>query len=268
MRTLSLVTLPMFLLMFSACSPDDVPAGGHPKLEKTSRFEQDLKVFPSEPLQVMGRYKLSFQENSDLLASKLEIDSPETVYTCSALVEDQLIRRGEFCRGCQEQIYRLARYYTFQLEHGNRSVQLSELEFDKLALVGDQTFKVNQKLQVEAPNAEISMSFFEDQETAELSVELSVRPAQKIGDLVISDSDTKSFPYSAQRLVVKSELSAHLLLKSDKKIELAEGDQLRLQNNQVLVASDEDSEILLKTYQTESLGSLKTTVNCTLNGAN
>ncbi|NQZ01232.1 MAG: hypothetical protein HRT45_11255 [Bdellovibrionales bacterium] len=101
MKALSLVSIALISLTFVGCSPDDVPAGGHPPL-KTMPAEEGLnKLLVEEALVVEGQFDLNL-ENEVFEPAGTELESPETTYACRATMEDKLQRSGVFYNGCPE----------------------------------------------------------------------------------------------------------------------------------------------------------------------
>ncbi|MEO0335927.1 MAG: hypothetical protein AAF202_06025 [Pseudomonadota bacterium] len=264
MKALSLVASCLILLTFVGCSPDDVPAGGNPPLKEMPSQEGLSKLLVEDPLEVQSRFDLNLEEKGQVEVARAEFESPETTYACMATMEDQLPRSGSFCRGCPTQPYRLLRYYTFKLEHGSRTVHLSELSYDKLAAVGDQSYKVNQDILAEAANTEVSMTFVQGENEDDRSVELALQPAQKVGEIMTSDRDTSTFAFGSSQIASTSELSIQLLVKTQNRVDLREKDALKLSDGEIFIESGKGATLSRETYQVQSLGALKTTVMCEL----
>jgi hypothetical protein len=167
-------------------------------------------------------------------------------------------------QGCADQPYRLLRYYTFNLEHGQRIVHLSELSYEKLAAVGALTYKVNQDILVEAANTEVRMTFLQGENEDDKSIELALQPSQKVEDILVSDRDHKVFAFGAPFLEATNQLSVQMLLKTETRIDLREGDSLVLDNGEIVIESGKGAEVRRETFQIQSLGAIKTTVTCEL----
>ncbi|NQZ01233.1 MAG: hypothetical protein HRT45_11260 [Bdellovibrionales bacterium] len=103
----------------------------------------------------------------------------------------------------------------------------------------------------------------QEQGSAE-KIELTLVPTQKVGQIMTSDTDTAVFDFGAQIIEASTQLTIQMLVKTTNRIKLGEDDSVELEDGRFVVESRDGANLKLETFQTQSLGAIKTQVSCEL----